>query len=167
MKRIALILSLLPLLAMATSTRPETDEVAPTLAPVAIQNIAREGKVMRSQHQHPFTDLLIAIPAEVSTASVCVDFVGQQTTGESEGSSISITALGASNPLQQACIEIFPMPVKTQLTFNMRILTGGFVPAGRYHRKVVNFTRGGSFLVTYDMQENRVSVEPMLKHVMH
>lgn len=161
-KKLALVVGILPVLASATSLHPDTfrrDEVSKVLKALNVENVGREGAVLRTNRRHPYTSFLIGIPAEVATASACVDFVGQETTVDT-GRVTQLRAMGASDPLNEACIEIYPMPVPTQLTITMNVLTGGFVPAQRYHQQLVNIHGAGLYLVTLDLHEERVTIRP-------
>lgn len=165
--KLALVLSVLPALTFATSLHPDTftnDDVAKVVKPLNAQKIGREGKILRSRRQHPFSNFLIGIPAEVVTASACVDFVGTVSTVNNK--TLDVKALGASDPVNETCIEIYPMPVKTLLTIEMNILTGGFVPAQRFQQQLVNINGAGQFIVTLDLHEERVTIKPV-RPVLH
>lgn len=161
MKKLAFIFSVLPVFAIATSLHPDTfrKEVAPVLhaLDVAIQS---EGEVLKTDHHHPYTDYLIALPASVNTGSACTHFVGQETTAiPQRGGAINLRVLGATDPMMDACIAVMPMPVQTNLTVKMRVLTGGFVPADRLHYQLVNVAKSGTFSITLDIYDSKVTVK--------
>jgi len=164
MKRIAAILSFLPVLAMATSLHPDTfnggEQVADLLHTLSVANVEEVGSVLKTSGQHPYSDFLIGIPVQVETGSACTQFVGQETIRNTQSGPITLRAVGANNPMTDACIAVMPMPVKTQLTFKMRVLTGGFVPAQRYHTQAVKIQSGGYYNVTLDLYESRVKIAP-------
>lgn len=155
--KVAMLVSILPVLAFGRSLHPDTfrSEVAPVLQTLSVQNVASEGVVLKQDHFHPTTSFLIGIPAQVDTRSACVDFVGTETR---VGAITSIRAVGSSNPVMDACIAVMPMPVTTQITLKMDVVTGGFVPAARIQQRIVDISGAGRFSVTLDMSTERVSV---------
>ncbi len=158
MKKAIFALAIIPLFAVADVQQ----EVANELKSVQVSKVAKEGVVLRERHQHPTTSFLIGVPVEVSTGSACTDFVGE--TVERRGShkeTVKLTAMGATSPLTEACIEIFPMPVKTQLSFMMNIITGGFVPAANIQTQRIDIDGRGSYLVELNMETNRVRILPI------
>lgn len=157
LSKLALMVSILPVLAFGRSPiLPDSRaEVASTLHTLEISNVGTEGEVLKQNFFHPTTTFLIGIPAQVNTGSACVDFVGQETQVQRLK---SIRAVGATNPMQDACIAVMPMPVHTKLTLQMKVLTGGFVPAGRFQQERIHIEGAGNFVVTLDMDTERVTV---------
>jgi len=163
-QKFALSLALLPAFAFATSPMLENKVVSPSLVQVKIADIGREGSILKTRQQHPTTEFLIGIPVTVSTGSACIDFVGQEATVNAQGVT-RLRALGATDPVVDACIEIFPLPVATQLTFSMSVLTGGIVQAPQFHKRYVQIEGAGMFQVTLDLYADRVTIQPaFIKH---
>lgn len=158
-------LSLVANVAQARSLHPDTfrGEVAPVLSEIEVTKVAKYGEVLRTTHRRPFSNFLIAIPVSVNPGSACTSFVGQQVS-EKNGSVPSIRMMGASDPVQTACIAVMPEPVKTQLTFNMQVLTGGFVGADDIQTQVVQIMPLGMYKVTLNMGNQSVTVEPLRRH---
>lgn len=148
--------------AQATSLHPDTfrNEVAPVLGQIDVATVGTRGDVVKTNHNRPYTEVTIAIPVTVSTRSACVAFVGQQTNQESSGLQV-IRAIGASDPVNDVCIAIMPMPINTKLTVKMKILTGGFVPAQPIQRQIVQIMPLGLHEITLDMGNNSVTVRPL------
>ncbi len=161
-------LSLVTNLAQARSLHPDTfrGEVAPVLSEIEVTKVAKYGEVLKSSHRRPFSNFLIAIPVSVNPGSACTSFVGQQISEKVAGNGKvpTIRMMGASDPVQDACIAVMPAPVKTQLTFNMQVLTGGFVPADDIQRQLVQIMPLGLYSVTLNMGNQSVTVEPVLRH---
>lgn len=141
------------------STGAFASDLAPVLKSLNVTEIGNHGKVVKSHHQHPYSTFLIAIPAKVAEESACTKFVGQTTTAaKGPKASALITAVGATDPGIDACIQIYPMPVDTNLTVEMKVLTGGFVPAKPRQAMVVEIAGAGSYLVELDMSSERVKI---------
>lgn len=140
---------------------PLRGEVAPVTVEIPVMSVGKTGEVLKENRMHPFTDYLISFPAEISTKSACTSFVGQQNTTNAGGTLPVITALGAIDPTQDACIEVMPMPVKTQLTVKMHVLTGGFVPAARIQSQLVLIQPLGLHKVVLDLDNLNVKLVPM------
>lgn len=162
-RKLLLTASVMPLFAFGTSLHPDTfrNEVSPVLVNVNVAKVAKAGYVLKERNARPFTDVLIAIPATVSTGSVCTTFVGQETIEPKGGPASVIQAKGVTDPTQDACIEIFPEPIKTVLTVNMHILTGGFVPAGNLQKKLVKIEGAGLYSVELEMNTDKVTIRKM------
>jgi hypothetical protein len=158
----ALALAFVTVTSQARSLHPDTfkTEVAPVLSSVNIEEVGVAGEIVKSSHQHPFSDFLIAIPVKVQTGSACIDFVGQQTNVEKTGLQV-LSAIGKTDPTIDACIEIFPMPVDTNLTVKMRVLTGGFVPANPVQSLIVQILPLGLYRLTLDMSNDTVKIDPL------
>ena len=54
-----------------------------------------------------------------------------------------------------------PRPIQTKLTVTMKVLTGGFVPAKRIQRQIVQILPIGLFEITLDMGNDSVTVRPL------
>jgi len=148
----------------ATSLHPNTfhTDVAPSLHKIKITEVGSRGSVLRSRTQHPFTEFLIGIPAKVSTESACTTFVGQNVTSPRSPKFFpSISAMGATDPLIDACIEIFPAPVDTTFTVSMKVVTGGIVAAKEIQHQVVQIEGNGLYSVILDMGNNSVRIKSL------
>ncbi len=157
-----LIMGLLALSSVAQATSPVFETVkepASTLHSLQITQVGNEGLVLRDRFQHPYTDFLLAIPVTISTGDACTGFVGQITGGNEK--LVEVTAIGAKNPLHDTCIAVLPSPVSTTLTIQMRVLTGGFVPAGRIQKRTVQFNGVGMQEISLDLTNNTVSIKPV------
>ncbi len=153
----------------ATSLHPDTNrKISPKLVTTKVSKVEAAGRVLEVRRNHPFTNFVIGIPVEVSTGSACINFIGQQTTQKTgPRTSINVlTAMAATNPLTQACIEIFPMPTKHFFTVEMNVLTGGFVPAHSIQRMQVEITTAGKFMIELDMKTNRVTIQKLFAEVL-
>lgn len=105
-------------------------DIAPTLRELSIVNVQTTGRVLKNTYQHPFSTFLLAIPAEIELPDACTEFVGQKTTPRMGVNKIArLQAIGAFDPLTDACIAVEVPPVKTTLTYAMKVLTGGILPA--------------------------------------
>jgi len=96
--------------------------IAPSLQELTVNNVAFNGKILKSDQFGPRQDLLIGIPVTIFTGDVCTDFVGQLTKQKPVGPASlikKIKVLGASDPMADACIEIAPMPIDAMLTVRM------------------------------------------------
>lgn len=134
-------------------------EVSPKLVNLNVKTVGKVGTILKETHQHPYSNFLIAIPVEVETGSVCVDFVGQEDVkSTSPKATVALQAKGSVNPLTEACVEIYPMPTKTEFTFNFSVVTGGFVPAKPVQQTVVEIPGAGDYLVTLDMGRDTVTL---------
>lgn len=142
------------------ATSPVLSEVAQSLKKIKVAEVAKFGKVLKENHHHPYTDILVAIPAKVAEESACTHFVGQQTSKNVNGM-VSLSVLGSFDPTVDACIEIYPEPVDTQLTVQMNVVTGGFVPAERIQKQMVQIEGAGLFLIELDMDNQTVAVKPI------
>lgn len=151
--------------ASARSLHPDTfKQAAPVLRQLEVTNVANEGVVLRERHQHPFTEFLVGLPVTINTGDACTQFVGQQTNRNDSRRATQprITAVGASNPLMDACIAVMPEPVNTNLSLAMSILTGGFVPAKPLHTQIVEISGAGLFVVELNIHENTVKIAPLM-----
>lgn len=94
-------------------------EVSPTLADLRLADVASAGVVLKRNSMFPVETIMVGIPATVATQSACTHFVGQETTlvGKHE----IITAKGATDPMIDACIDIYPEPVNTVLTTTFQV----------------------------------------------
>ena len=156
LKTVVLGLSLVPLLSFAT----HTSDVSPKIVQLKVGNVSREGTVLRKIRQHPFTRFLVGIPLDVTLKDACTDYVGQQDVTTSVLT--RLLTLGAKDPLNDICIDVLPAPVNTQLTLEMNVLTGGFVPAQRFQHQMVELSGAGTFDVTLDMDTMRVTITPAI-----
>jgi hypothetical protein len=147
----------------ARSLHPDTfrSDVAPVLKQLKVVDVADQGTVLKEERNHPYTKFLIAIPVQVAEASACTKFVGQQTLNGKDNAVTRIAFLGATDALLQACIEIYPEPVKTQLTLSFNVLTGGFVPANSLQKKFFHIEGVGPYVAELDMGNNTVAVKPL------
>lgn len=151
-----LVLSFLPLVASAkTVFKPE---LVPNVITAEITELAPKGYVAQAITNHPYTDYLIALPGKVTTGDACTRFVGQEVKATKMGTKLK--ALAVVDPMVHACIQIVPAPQKATFNFTMKVVTGGFVPADRYHQENVEVEGLGLFEVTLDMHTNLVSVRP-------
>lgn len=153
--------------AKATSLHPDTfRQVAPVLTQVPLIDVEGRGEVLKITRSHPYTRFLIGIPAKVNVMSACLDFVGQQTKLPVAGKQmVEISALAAQNPLVDACIEIAVSPIATQLTLEMEVLTGGFVPADDVQIRLVRIQGAGEFHVRLDMSNDTVTIKRVFKRL--
>jgi hypothetical protein len=71
---------------------------------------------------------------------------------------VALQAKGSVDPLTEACIEIYPMPIKTEFTFNFSVLTGGFVPANPIQNTIVEIPGAGDYQITLDMGRDTVTL---------
>ena len=158
-QKAVLALSVVSVMAQARSLDPNTfpKEAAPVLRPIKVAEVAREGIILRERRNHPYTEFLIGLPVAISTGDACTKFVGQVTT-KPDANVIQISPQGASDPLTEACIAVMPQPVHTNLTLSMKVLTGGFVPAARFHTQLVMLQGRSIYKVTLDLQENKVTI---------
>ena len=159
LKFFAVALAFVSMASQARSIQPDAfrGEVAPVLSQIEVTNVALKGEVLKENSMHPYTNFTIAIPVMVSTGSACTTFVGQQTKIEESGLQ-SIQMMGSTDPIVDACIEIFPMPVKSLLTFNFQVVTGGFVPADPIQTQIIQILPLGMYEVTLNMNNNSVTV---------
>ena len=146
----------------ARSLHPDTfrNEVAPVLSQLEVTSVATKGEVLKENHHHPFSNFTIAIPVTVNPGSACTAFVGQQTTVERSGLK-AIQMMGASDPINDVCIAVMPMPEKTQLTFDFQVLTGGFVPAQPIQTQIIQILPNGLYEVRLDMGNKSVTVRAL------
>lgn len=153
MKKVLAILSFsIPLLAIGA------DDIAPRLGKLRVIKVQKEGKVLSETHRHPYTKFLLGIPVTVVLPNVCTQFVGQQTTGSTRSNPVTmIEVMGSSNPLAQVCIEIVAEPVQTVLTFEMTVVTGGFVPAHGDQTDIVKIANR-LYAVTLNIDNNTVTI---------
>lgn len=164
--KLAMLMVIVSSASFATSLHPDTfREVANGLRKIEISEVEQLGKVLRVRRQHPYSTFLIGIPAKVGTGDACTTFVGQQITATRPQAPQlpTITALGARNPMTEACIEIFPMPVKTYLSIEMKVLTGGFVPAQPVQTMMVDIAGVGLHKLTLDMGSSEVKIDKVLR----
>src|SRR4051794_40801810 len=103
MKKLALFASILPAFAMATSILPPSRLAAPAkvLRELAMSNINVKGQILRVTENRPYTNYVIGIGADVSTANACTQFVGQETS--KVGKVIRIRAMGVADALTTIC----------------------------------------------------------------
>lgn len=154
--------ALVSAISQADSLHPDTfrSEVAPVLSELAVTRVAKEGKVLKSNRMFPVSQFLIGIPVTVNPGSACTVFAGQQTeVGASKHEVIRM--LGASDPVNDACIAVMPRPVKTQATISMSVLTGGTIPAGNIQYQHIQIKPLGMYSVVLDMGNDSVTVEPL------
>ena len=112
-------------------------EVVGNLIDLNISKVEEKADVLKETHNHPYTEMLIGIHAFVDQNSACVTIAGQEMTINTVKERRKLTApqsgrirvLGAVDPLNDACIDLFVPPVEKVLTFPVNVLTGGFVPA--------------------------------------
>lgn len=146
------------------STGAFAADLAPVLKSLNVTEVGKVGKVVKSRHQHPFSSFLIAIPVKVEEGSACTNFVGQTTVAaKAPKKAALLTAVGATDPGIDACIEIYPMPVDSNLTVEMKVLTGGFVPAQPRQNMLVEIAGAGNYLLELDMSTERVKIHPVKK----
>lgn len=134
------------------------EPVAPQLVDVGVSVVDTKGTILRETRNHPYTNFLVSIPVEVSTGSVCTTFVGQQEVAPTIPTAVvALVAKGTVDPLTEACIEIFPMPVRKQFTIKVKVLTGGFVPAEPVQTRLIE-VGGVLHLLTLDMSKDTVTI---------
>lgn len=149
-------------MALVSTLAVASPEVAPKLVNLNVTSVESRGAILQQDHRHPFTNFLISIPVEVSTGSVCTTFVGQEDVkSTSPKTKIGLQAKGSVNPMTQACIEIFPMPIKTQFTYNFQVLTGGFIAANPIQQRVIEISGAGDYLIILDMNNETVKLHPV------
>lgn len=146
-------------LALVSTGAFAATDVAPVLRSLKVVEVGKLGKVVQTQRSHPFTKFVIAIPAKVEPGDACTDFVGQTTTAKAPKRPVLLTAVGATSPLTQACIQIAVMPVDTNLTVEMNVLTGGFVPANPRQVMLVEIAGAGTFRLELDLGSDRVKID--------
>lgn len=141
------------------STGAFAADLAPVLKSLRVTEVGSYGQVVKSRHQHPFSNFLISIPVKVEEGSACTNFVGQTTVELKAPKALTqLTAVGASDPGVDACIEIYPMPIDTKLTVDMKVLTGGFVPAANTQTMLVNIASSGTYKLVLDMGSEKVKI---------
>ncbi len=141
------------------STGAFAADLAPVLQSLKVSEVGNVGKVVKSRHQRPFSKYLIAIPVKVEEGSACVKFAGQTTvTLKAPKALTQLTAVGASDPEVDACIQIYPMPIDSNLTVEMNVLTGGFVPADRTQTMLVNIASSGTYKLVLDLGTEKVRI---------
>lgn len=165
LKSVLVLLALVPTLSFATSLKP-IREVAPVLRKLKVVDVDRSGVVLKEVTNRPYTDFVVGIPVEVDPENACTTFAGQQTetpivAQAPHMNKVVISPMGASDIVNDACIEIAPMPFKTILSVNIRVLTGGFVPAQGRHAQTVFINGAGVYIVTLDLDTNHVDINPI------
>jgi hypothetical protein len=158
MKKVQLFLLSLAFVGVAANAASQSD-VAPVLRSLDV-NVQLTGEVLKTDRVHPYTYFLIGIPVSVFTGDACTQFVGQESTDERAGLK-SIHAMGASDPINTACIDILPQPVKTTLTVQMKVLTGGFVPAQPIQTQIVQILPHGLYEIRLDLRNDSVTVRQL------
>lgn len=146
--------------ALSTPVFAQTNETAPVLNELSITEVSAYGNVLKRNEGFgaiPTSQILVGIPVKVSTGSVCVDFAGQQTT-QVPGMEV-IKAIGATDPMIDACIEIFPMPVDSVLTTTFEIR---FDPRVRLSSRQTKIVRIGKdvYTLTLNLGNDSVMIEP-------
>jgi len=136
------------------------DEVARNLKQLPITQVGQEGEVLERNSFFPRERLLVGIPVMISTGSVCTDFVGQQT--RKFAKVVEITAMGSDSGLVQACIEIFPMPVKKYLTVEFTHFSEHLPIGTNVLRKLVKIN-GVKYRVSVDTVTERVKIRKAIQ----
>lgn len=155
-QKVAFVVGLIPVLASASAM---ANEVSSTLAPISATVVSNQGVVLKTTNLHPFTTFVIGIPAQVLSPSACTAFVGQQNTVLPNSNVLRITVMGASDPVNDMCIAVMPTPVDTQLTFTMKVTTGGFAPANQFQTAFVQ-VGNAVYQVTLNLATQQVSILP-------
>ncbi len=160
-RNIFLALAVLPLTGFADgSWNVGINDAAPAIIDNQFAEVESMGTVIRVQKNHPYTEYTLGLPVKVGDGSACNKFVGIQTIQKKDRTVLK--ALGTTNPLIDACIQIYVMPTEAIAVYKMKVLTGGFVPAARDQERVVEFAGKGKFLVHLDMSNDAVTIHPVI-----
>jgi len=171
--RFALIVSLL-ILGLTSSIRAYADnltiaipiapEVAPSLFEISLNEVGSEGEILKQTDKNVY---LVGIPTTIQTGSVCVRFVGQKTVTYHRAmrtndlslpTTTYIKAIAARDPVNNVCIMIYPPPVETFLSIEVRVsdLDEGSQNVGlRVGGKIQHYK------VSLDTTSEKVSIEPV------
>lgn len=132
---------------------------APVLNKLEITQVASEARVLRERRHHPYTDFLVGVKVRVATNSACVKLAGQVNGGTKQ--LLEVTAIGASDAVNDACIAVMPMPIESVFTVDFPVLTGGIVASPRFVKKIVQFNGVGLHELELDTSDKTVTVKPV------
>ena len=134
---------------------------SPVLNKLEITQVASEGKVLKERRNHPYTNFLVGVKVRVATNSACVKLAGQVNAGTKQ--LLEVSAIGSSNPVNDVCVAVMPMPIEAVFTVDFPVLTGGVVAGPRYVKKIVQFNGIGMQELELDTTYKTVTVKPVAR----
>ena len=150
-------------LGLISQTTFAEETIAPNVSELAVTNVGSVGTVLKNNTYGATQNVLVGIPVNVATGSVCVDFVGQMVEQSPIGPNMTlkkIKVLGAEDAMIDACIEIAPMPVPAQLTvrFSRQLDVENLPIGGKIYQSIKLKTLDGEKIYS-------VSLDPVTQEV--
>lgn len=153
-----MLLSVIALAALVGQLAQAQDEVSSTLRTLKVTVTSQSGTVVkvRDYVSAQSRQVLVGIPVSIDLGDACTSYVGQQTTQLSGVAQVGLQALGATDPLVDACVAIAVSPINRTLTLSFDVPKT--LPVAVLTQRVL--IGQNVYTVTYDIHNNSAEILP-------